>query len=129
MKLDCDVIVVGAGPGGSTAARYCAQTGLKTLLIEKERLPRYKPCGGCLSPKTVRLLSFDLSSVLENTIYGVKFSYCFEDSFSMQSTQPMAFLVMRDRFDQFLAKKALNTGAMILEGERVVRVIEKEDGI
>ncbi len=116
MNWDYDVIVVGAGPGGSTAARFCAQAGLKTLLIEKERLPRYKPCGGCLSPKTVHLLSFDLSPVLENTIYGVKFSYCFEDSFSIQSTQPMAFLVMRDGFDQFLVKKALEQGTEVLDG-------------
>ena len=129
MDRDYDVIVVGGGPGGSTAARYCAQAGLKTLLIEKEWLPRYKPCGGCLSPKTVHLLSFDLSPVLENTIYGVKFSYCFEDSLSIQSTQPMAFLVMRDRFDQFLVKEALKRGGEILEGERVTRVKENEDWI
>jgi geranylgeranyl reductase family protein len=123
------VIVVGAGPGGSTAARLCAQAGLKTLLLEKERLPRYKPCGGCLSPKTLRLLGFDLSPVLENTVYGVKFSYCFEDSCSIQSTEPMAFLVMRDRFDQFLVEKALRRGAEIFEGEKVTRVKEKEDWI
>ncbi len=129
MDRDADVIVVGAGPAGSTAARYCAQAGLKTLLIEKERLPRYKPCGGCLSPKTVHLLDFDLSPVLENTVYGVKFSYCFKDSFSIQSTQPMAFLVMRDRFDQFLAKEAQKRGADILEGERVTGAKENEDWI
>ena len=81
MNLDYDVVVVGAGPGGSTAARSCAQAGLKTLLVEKERLPRYKPCGGCLSIKAVRLLGFDLSTVVENTIYGVKFTYCLERPF------------------------------------------------
>ncbi len=129
MNGDYDVIVVGAGPGGSTVARCCAQAGLKTLLIEKERLPRYKPCGGCLSPKTVNLLDFDLSPVLENTIYGVKFSYCFKDSFFIQSEQPMSFLVMRDRFDQFLVRKALEKGTEVLDGERVTRVEEKEDRI
>ncbi len=129
MDRDVDVIVVGAGPGGSTAARFCAQAGLKTLLIEKERLPRYKPCGGCLSPKTVHLLGFDLSPVLENTIDGVAFSYCFKDSFLIQSEQPMAFLVMRDRFDHFLVKKALEKGTEILEGERVTGVKEKGDWI
>ena len=125
MKPDYDVIVMGAGPGGSTAARYCAQAGLKTLLIEKERLPRYKACGGCLSPKAAHLLDFDLSPVLENTIYGAKFSYCFEDSFFLTSPRPMAFMVMRDRFDHLLVKKALEKGAEILEGERVVRVEER----
>jgi geranylgeranyl reductase family protein len=129
MNRDYDVIVVGAGPGGSTAARFCAQAGLKTLLIEKERLPRYKPCGGCLSTKTVNLLGLDLSPVLENTIYGANFTYYLKDRFSIRSEHPIAFLVMRDRFDQFLVKKALGKGTEILEGERVVRVEEKGNGI
>ena len=129
MDLDYDVVVVGAGPGGSTAARFCAQAGLKTLLIEKERLPRYKPCGGCLSTKTVHLLGFDLSSVIENTIHGAKFTYCSKDPFFIESKDPIAFLVMRDRFDQFLINRASEGGATILEGEKVTRVEEKEDGV
>jgi len=124
-----DVIVVGAGPGGATAARFCARSGLKTLIIEKERFPRYKPCGGCLSLKTVHLLNLDLSPVIENTIYGAKFSYCLKEPFFIELKEPIAFMVMRDRFDQFLMKKALQEGAEILEGERVVKVQEKGKGV
>src|SRR5512143_1231718 len=120
MNSDYDVIVVGGGPGGSTAARLCAQAGVKTLLIEKERLPRYKPCGGCLSAKTVRLLGFDLSPVIENTIYGAKFTYRSEDPFFIESKNPIAFLVMRDRFDQFLIDRALEAGTRVLDGEKVI---------
>jgi geranylgeranyl reductase family protein len=129
MNWDYDVVVVGGGPGGSTAARFCAKAGLKTLLIEKEHMPRYKACGGCLSIKTVHLLDFDLSSVIENTIYGAKFTYCSEDPFSIESKDPIALLVMRDRFDQLLANKALEDGVGILEGERVTRIEEKGDGV
>lgn len=129
MNFDYDVIVVGAGPGGSTASRFCRQAGLKTLLIEKERLPRYKPCGGCLSLKTVHLLSFDLSSVIENTIYGAKFTYCLRDPFFIKSKEPIAFMVMRERFDQFLIKNAIEEGVEMLEGERVAKVEEKDDGM
>jgi geranylgeranyl reductase family protein len=129
MNWDYDVIVVGGGPGGSTAARFCAKAGLKALLIEKERLPRYKPCGGCLSTKTVHLLGFDLSPVIENTIYGAKFTYCSEDPFYIESKDPIAFLVMRDRFDQLLVNKALEDGAAIREGKKVSRVEEKGDGV
>ena len=41
-----DVIVVGAGPGGSLASKLCAKAGLKTLLLEKKKLPRDKVCSG-----------------------------------------------------------------------------------
>ena len=129
MGWDYDVVIVGAGPGGSTAARFCAMSGLKTLLIEKERLPRYKPCGGCLSLKTVHLLDFDLSPILESMIYGAKFSYLLKDSFSIHSEEPIAYMVMRDRFDQFLIVEALSKGAELLEGVRVVRVSEEEKGV
>ena len=60
MGRDYDVVVVGAGPGGTTAGKLCAEAGLKTLLIEKERLPRYKACGGCLSLKAFHLLGVEL---------------------------------------------------------------------
>ena len=129
MNWDYDVIIVGGGPGGSTAARSCAKAGLKTLIIEKERLPRYKPCGGCLSTKTVRLLDFDLSPVIENTIYGAKFTYRSQDPFFIESKNPIAFLVMRDRFDQFLIDKALEAGTKILDGEKVTKVEEGADGV
>ena len=122
MNSNYDVIVVGGGPGGSTAARFCAKAGLKTLLVEKERLPRYKPCGGCLSAKTVRLFDFDLSPVIENTIYGAKFTYRSKDPFLIESKNPIAFLVMRDRFDQFLIDRAFEVGTEILDGETVTKV-------
>ena len=129
MNFDYDVIVVGGGPAGSTAARFCAKAGLKTLIIEKEQLPRYKPCGGCLSTKTVHLLGFDLTPVIENTIYGSKFTYCFKDPFFIETRDPIAFLVMRDRFDQLLIHKALEEGAAIREGEKVTGVEEKSNGV
>ena len=129
ITLNYDVIVVGAGPGGSTASRLCAKAGLKTLVIEKERFPRYKTCGGCLSMKTAHLLGFDLSPVIENTIYGAKFTYCSKDPFIIESADPIAFLVMRDRFDQLLVDKALESGATLLDGEKVTRVEEKDGGV
>ena len=129
MDWDYDVIVVGAGPGGATASRCCAQAGLKTLLIEKERLPRYKVCGGCLSAKTFRLLGFDLSSIVENTIRGAKFTYCMKDPLFIPSEKPIGFMVMRSRFDQLLVQKAVERGAEVLEGEKVVTAREVEGGI
>jgi geranylgeranyl reductase family protein len=53
---DADVIVVGAGPGGSTAAFHLAQAGLDVLLLEKSGFPREKVCGDGLTPRAVKQL-------------------------------------------------------------------------
>jgi geranylgeranyl reductase family protein len=51
-----DVIVVGAGPGGSSTAAYLAAHGLDVLLLEKSAFPREKVCGDGLTPRAVREL-------------------------------------------------------------------------
>ena len=53
---DADVIVVGAGPGGSSAAHHLAQSGLDVLLLEKAAFPREKVCGDGLTPRAVKSL-------------------------------------------------------------------------
>lgn len=63
-----DVIVIGAGVGGGTAACVAADAGLRVLLVEKSAFPRPKVCGGCLSPRGVRALGrAGLAAVLEGT--------------------------------------------------------------
>ena len=44
-----DLIIIGGGPSGASAGRKAGKLGLNTLLLEKEKFPRYKPCGGGLS--------------------------------------------------------------------------------
>ena len=53
---DADVIVVGAGPGGSSAAYHLARAGLDVLLLEKSTFPREKVCGDGLTPRAVKQL-------------------------------------------------------------------------
>ena len=48
-SLIFDVIIVGAGPSGGMLSYYLSQKGLDVLVVEKKKLPRYKPCGGGLT--------------------------------------------------------------------------------
>jgi geranylgeranyl reductase family protein len=56
MDNDADVIVVGAGPGGSAAAYHLANHGVRVLLLEKSEFPREKVCGDGLTPRAVKQL-------------------------------------------------------------------------
>lgn len=71
-----DLVVVGAGPAGSTAARIAAGMGLKVLILEKEKFPRYKPCGGALSERATSWLDLRLpEAVCEKAITGARIHY------------------------------------------------------
>ena len=50
-----DVIIVGAGPAGSTAARILTSAGFDVLVIDKDTFPREKPCAGWISPLALEL--------------------------------------------------------------------------
>src|SRR5919202_5481116 len=63
-----DVIVVGAGPAGSTTAYRLARAGARVLLLERERFPRDKPCGGGLTERALRQLPFSVDPVVEETV-------------------------------------------------------------
>ena len=124
-----DVIIVGAGPAGSACARACAQQGLKTLLLDKDLLPRSKPCGGAVSGYALSLLDFPLpEDLIENECFGARVHY---DGriIEAQRQYRIAVIVSRDRFDAFLANKAVECNAQFLPGERVVGVHEARDGV
>jgi menaquinone-9 beta-reductase len=57
MKDIYDVVIVGAGPGGSAAAHYLSLRGLNVLLLDKFTFPRDKTCGDALTPRALRRLT------------------------------------------------------------------------
>lgn len=124
-----DALVVGMGPAGATVAYELSRAGLSVLAIEKETHPRYKVCGGGLSARIDRILEDDYKSVVEHTIYGIQFSYRGADPLSLDCSSPIAYMVMRDRFDHFLVEKARRVGTEVHEDEPVTSCRQLPDGI
>ena len=59
---DCEVLVVGGGPAGSSCARALVQAGIDTCVIDRSPFPRDKVCGGWITPQTVTSLELDLDA-------------------------------------------------------------------
>jgi len=116
MKLDYEVIIVGAGPAGATLAYELASKGIKVLLLEKQVLPRYKCCAGGVSVKVVSILDTDICKVLEDSISKFVVTFKGGDPYHVEYSQAIICTVMRDRFDYLLVKKAEKVGAVIMPG-------------
>jgi len=129
LKQSCDVIVVGAGPAGATLAYHLAKKGIKVLLLEKERLPRYKCCAGGVTARAVKLLDFDISEVVEDVVHNVSVTYNFGNPYVGHHTQPLIYTMMRDVFDYFLVKRAQQFGAVVIDGQEVRQIQTNADWI
>jgi geranylgeranyl reductase family protein len=124
---EADVIVVGAGPSGSTTAFYLAQAGLDVLLLEKSRFPREKVCGDGLTPRGVRALIGMGISVSEQDgwirnkgLRVIGAGKRLELPWPELSSYPGYGLVRpRTDLDEMLARRAQQAGARLSEGVTV----------
>ena len=122
-----DVVVAGAGPAGSTAARLLAREGATVLLLDRRRFPRDKPCGGGVTLRAAAALEVDLTPVIERTVYGARFSLRLGSTFQRRFRAPLTYMTQRCRLDSFLAERAAESGADFRDGEGV-RSIEANGG-
>lgn len=134
MIVDTDVLIVGAGPAGSTAAALLAAQGSRVLLVDRAKFPRDKPCGDYCNPGAVGILHDvgSLPAVLETgaaTITGM-FVYA-QDGCRFEGRFPMGqgLLVPRRQLDAALLAVASRSGATILEGVGVEAARIHADGV
>jgi geranylgeranyl reductase family protein len=122
-----DVIVAGAGPAGSLTAHLLAREGVRTLLVDRARFPRDKPCGGGVTLRGARLLPFAIGPVVEQRITTIAFRHPSVGAFEHGGLAPVVLMTQRKRLDAFLAEQAAAAGATFRDHTKV-REVEVDAG-
>jgi geranylgeranyl reductase family protein len=123
-----DVIVVGGGPAGLSAAHAAATAGARTLVLEKAEHPRYKTCGGGLIGTSLSALPPGLAVPVRDHIDRATFSHNGRRAFTRASTdRPLVVMVDRAEFDAALAEQAQAAGAELRQ-RAVVRGLAEANG-
>lgn len=127
-----DVIVIGAGPAGCTAAKTLSENGYKVLLAEKCKLPRYKSCSGQLIKKSLDLVREyfgedvpDFTTCAPSENRGMIFT---DDKGETFRFEQQGLNVWRSTFDNWLAEKAAKSGVEVRDKTSAVSASEN-DGI
>ena len=126
-----DVAIVGAGPGGSTCAAFCAAAGLRTLVLEREKFPREKVCGDCLNPSCWPLMrGLGLAERVRQLPHGILDAVEFiaiggeKVIIDLPSGDESEIAIKRSLFDNLLFTRARELGAEIRDAT-VVSAIKK----
>lgn len=117
-----DLIVVGAGPGGSNAAAVALAAGMRVVQIDKATFPRVKPCAGGMTMKTCHALRLDYVPSIRGTERRVEFNLWGQRGHRFtHRVRPIAHLVSRPDFDNALVEQNLRAGTFTMHtGERVI---------
>jgi len=106
-----DALVVGAGPAGSHLAYLLARAGRRVALLDKQRFPRDKVCGGGVSRKSLALLDLDIAPLAQRWISGAFLTYENRAAVVRDLPAPAACTVLRSEFDHALVARARAAGA------------------
>ena len=122
-----DVIVVGAGPAGATAARFLASAGARVTLLDRAEFPRNKPCGGGISLRVLRrfpYLETALSRIATHTVTRL-----YLESPVVDAGEPAALMIRRLEFDALLVSFATAAGASLVPAADIAQAREDVDGV
>lgn len=124
-----DVLVIGAGPSGTVAARECARRGLSVLLVDKARFPRAKVCGGCLSHVAVELLKQLnlLPAVIRHHPPALRELDLRISGRRLTLALPEGLVISRTTLDHVLLQEAIDAGATFHSGLSATRLTPATD--
>lgn len=134
-----DVVIIGAGPGGSAAAISLARTGWNVLLIDKASFPRDKVCGDMISPRSQRVLSAlgclpALEAACPNRVNSGAFYLHGERIMAakvpqVQGLTDYGYVLPRTLFDDIIFRQAQTAGAQTIEQCEVKDARVESDGV
>lgn len=129
-SITCDILIIGAGPAGSSAAISAAKKGMDVLVVEQRpKIGLPVQCAEYIPAPLVGQLNMGTDFVVQKVL---KMKTVLPDGFTAEMAAP-GFMIHRDRFDQALAEKASKLGARILLSAKAVkrtkegRVIVRKD--
>jgi geranylgeranyl reductase family protein len=122
-----DVVVVGGGPAGLSAAHAAGARGARVLVLERASHPRYKTCGGGLLGTSVASLPAGFEVPARDRIDRATFTHDGRRPFTRSDGGPLLAMVQREEFDAALCRAALEVGVQVRE-RAMVRTVEQFDG-
>lgn len=124
-KIDFDIFIVGAGPGGSVAGKFAAENGYKTCIIEKDVIGekgRYKACGGAMAWELLEEIDYPENKI-SRRFESLELHHVDGEKFSKKGK---GATIWRTTFDKFLSDMAVDSGVILKESEPLIN-IEKTD--
>jgi len=121
-----DIIIVGAGPGGSIAGKEAAENGYSACIFEKEKISdngRYKACGGALAWELVEELDYPEDKI-SRVIESLELHHLDGDHFSKKGK---GAVVWRSTFDKYLTDMAINNGAQLEEKNALMNITKENN--
>jgi flavin-dependent dehydrogenase len=126
-----DVLIIGAGPTGSCAAKELAANGYNVLIVEKFKMPRNKSCSGILINKSIQLLELYFGDYPPQTVMSTPIEnrgmILTNDEGKEYIYEQKGLNIWRKSFDYWLVQKSLSAGAKLKDETTVVNYEEQEN--